>query len=214
MESTLRAVCQFLYDELQDRDGRRACALVRGYKVHSYGTLPPDLQHFVRRSLDTSDSPDAAMRCLTLLATVGDEAAWNDRRRSLGHQAIPLASEEMVSRAPMIAQLIRGFGLDLGDVVHPRGDIVRNLEGKTYGVFHVEHAAGSPYIPAQASFVDRFGVESVLGFGGSVSGPDLFAVILFSRERISADAADRFRTIALDVKGALLPFANGPVFDD
>jgi hypothetical protein len=153
------------------------------------------------------------MRCLTLLATVGDERQWNDRRVSLGHQAIPLPSEEIVSRAPMIAQLIQQFGLGIRDIVRPASDVVRNLEGKTYGVFHVAEAAGSPYIPAQAAFVQRYDIRSVLGFGGSVAGADLFAVILFSRVPISQESADRFRTIALDVKAALVPFANGPIFD-
>ena len=217
MEATLRRICGFFYDELRDADQRRACALVRAYKVHPYRELPSDLQGFAGRALASSGTdlkPSGATRCITLLATVGDEDPWKDSRRSLGHQAIPLASEEMVQRAPMISQLIRQFGLNPSDIVRPRGEVVRDLEGKTYGVFHVEEANGSPHIPAQATFVQRFGIKSVLGFGGSVVGTDLFAVILFSRAHISVQAADRFRTIALDVKAALVPFADGPVFDD
>jgi hypothetical protein len=113
----------------------------------------------------------------------------------------------------MIAQLIRQFGLEIGDVVAPSTEVVRSLEGKTYGVFHVEQAADSRYIPAQAQFVDRYSVQSVLGFGGILAGGDLFAIILFSRAPITSEVADRFRTIALDVKSALLPFAEGPFFD-
>jgi len=218
MESAGRKICRYFYNELVSSDGGRACALVRMYKVHPFGGLPPELQRFARRALRSADGPSIAetdtMRCLALLATVGDEEAWNHRHLSHAHQAIPLPSAQIVSRAPMIAQLIRQFGLDLDDVIRPSPDLLRNTEGKTYGVFHVEEAADSPYIPAQAQFVERYGIRSVLGFGGSLPGADLFAVILFARAHIPPDAADRFRTIALDAKGVLLPHAsNGTVFD-
>jgi hypothetical protein len=220
MEAALRRICQYFYDELLDGE-RRACAMVRAYKTHAYGKLPAELQRFANRSLQrSSDSghtgtqdPEDAMRCLTLIATVGDERAWNDRHRSTGHQAIPLPSQQIVERAPMIAQLIKEFGLDLSDVVHTTPGVIRGTAGKTYGVFHVEQALGSPYIPAQSQFVEAYGIQSVLGFGGSLEGGDLFAIILFSRAPVSADAADRFRTIALDVKSVVLPFGDEDTFE-
>jgi hypothetical protein len=42
---------------------------------------------------------------------------------------------------------------------------------------------------------------------------DLFAVILFSTVRVPATAADRFRTIALDVKAAFSRFNEENVFN-
>ena len=216
MESAARRLSRYFYDGLRSSDGERSCALVRIYKVHPFAGLPGDLQRFARRALkfnggDQEATPD--MRTLALLATTGDDPAWNSRTDSKGHQAIPLPSPHIVQRAPMIAQLIRQFGLDLNDVVSPAENVVRKMQGKNYGVFHVEDAAGSPYIPAQAQFVQPFKIRSVLGFGGSVGASDLFAVILFSRTHVSPDAADRFRTIALDVKSVLLPYASGMIFD-
>ena len=217
MEAAAKQICRFLYGELSGPDANRACAMVRCYKTHRFDALPRDLQRFARRSLpassDEAGATTDAIRCLALLATVGDEDAWNERHLSSGHQAIPLVSQKMVERAPMIAQLIRQFGLDLADVVQPSPDVMRDVAGKTYGVFHVENAAGSPYIPAQAPFVERYGIRSVLGFGGSLTGGDLFAVILFSRVPVTADVAERFRTLALDVKGVFLPFDEDAVFE-
>jgi hypothetical protein len=215
METSAQRIARFLYDDLVTTDGDRACALVRVYKTHPFGGLPDDLQRFARRALKSTDvgieaTPD--MRCLALLATAGDDPSWNERHLSKGHQAIPLASPQIVQRAPMIAQLIHEFGLRLSDVLAPSPDIVRKLEGKTYGVFHVEEAKDSPYIPAQAQFVERHGIRSVLGFGGSLAGGELFAVILFTRTLISAEIADRFRTLALDAKGCLVPFADTEIF--
>jgi hypothetical protein len=155
--------------------------------------------------------PRPEMKCLVLLASAGDDPAWNDRRRSRGHQAIPLASTEVVEKAPMIAQLVRELGLDLDQVVAPRPEVIRGLEGKTYNVFHVETAQGSPYIPAQDDFVRAWRVRSVVGCGGVLLTGDLYSLILFSRAAIPRDSADRFRNIALDLKLVISPFEA--VFD-
>jgi hypothetical protein len=211
MEEAAQRVCRVLYEELVTSEKANACALVRCYKTHQYSKLEPDLQSFAKAVL-MGETAGPTMRCLTLLGTVGDQPAWNSRRSSAGHQAIPLASADMIEKAPMIAQLIRQFGLELTDVIQPTTDLVRGLGGKTYGVFHVPDAVGSPYIPAQKEFVVKFGIRSVVGFGGSLPSGDLFAVVLFSRVTISSETADRFRNLALDVKSGFFPFREGEVF--
>jgi hypothetical protein len=212
MEEAAQRVCRVLYDELITPDASRACVLVRCYKTHPYTNLEPELQSFAKRVL-RGQTPAAGVRCLTLLGTVGDEPRWNSRHTSAEHQAIPLPSVDIVEKAPMIAQLIRQFGLDLTDVVRPTSDLVRSLAGKTYGVFHVAEAPGSPYIPAQKDFVLKLGIRSVVGFGGSLPSGDLFAVILFARVPVSSETADRFRNLALDVKSGFFPYKEGEIFN-
>jgi hypothetical protein len=211
MEEASQRVCRVLYDELVTSEGSKACALVRCYKTHAFGKLGPELKAFAR-AVHHGNPLAPAIRCLTLLGTVGDEPTWNSRRASAGHQAIPLPSAEIVEKTPMIAQLIRQFGLDLADVIQPKNDLVRGVTGKTYGVFHVSEAVGSPYIPVQKDFVLKFGIRSVVGFGGSLPSGDLFAVILFARVAISSETADRFRNLALDVKSGFFPFRDGEIF--
>ena len=213
MEATARLICRTLYDELRAPDGDRACVLVRCYKTHPYGALPTDLRRFALKATGVYTTPPENMRCLTMLASAGSQPEWNARSNSKGHQAIPLPSPRMVEQAPMIAALIKDFGLELADVTDPKPEDMRNPDGKSYGVFHVEQAVGSPSIPAQGEFVARYGVQSVVGFGGSLATGDLFAVILFSRVTVSASSADRFRTLALDVKGLYFPFTESTVFD-
>lgn len=206
MEEAARAVVRYFYASCVDpQSGERECALVRFYKTHPYGALDPELQGFARGLLGARP-PSDDMMCLVLLATAGNEPAWNDRRRSRGHLAIPLPSAQIVAQAPMIAQLIRELGLDLDDVVRPRKDLIRGLEGKTYNVFHVPEALGSPYIPAQDGFVRPYGIRSVVGCGGILLTGDFYSLILFSRVPIPADSADRFRNIALDLKLVISPF--------
>jgi hypothetical protein len=212
LEASAQRVSRFLYDELRGPDTQRACALVRCYKTHPFGSLDPELQQFAR-GLMGSEEPRSTMKCLTLMATVGQTAAWNSRFLSQGHRCIPLPSPDIVEKAPMISQLIKELGLELTSVLQPSPDVVKELAGKRHGVFHVEDAAGSPYIPAQQEFVEKYGIRSVLGFGGMISTGDLFAVILFATVHVSTAAAQRFRTLALDVKGSFNKFGQDTVFN-
>jgi hypothetical protein len=210
-ELAAQRVCRFLYDELRGAEGERQCALVRCYKTNAFGSLEPQLQEFVRTVMGFRQ-PWPTMKCLTLMATVGQTAAWNSRHNSRSHRAIPLPSPEIVEKAPMISQLIKEFGLEVSSVLQPSPEVVRELAGKRHGVFHVENALGSPYIPAQEEFVVRYGIQSVLGFGGLLVNGDLFAVILFATVRVSPASADRFRTLALDVKSGLSRYNDTNIF--
>jgi hypothetical protein len=212
MEETANRIVRCLYDQLgAGVSGERACALVRFYKTHAYGGLPPDLQAFANGILgDEAGSDD--MKCLTLLATVGQNAKWTSRANSEGHKAIPLPSEDFVGRIPMISRLVTQLGLELGQLLRPDPTILLDLHERTYNVFHVDEAVGSPYIPAQADFVIPYGVRSVLGFGGILETGDLYAVILFSKALISRAVAERFKPLALKVREAVAPLAGEAVF--
>ena len=211
LEASAQRVCRFLYDELVAPGREHACALVRCYKTHPFASLDQDLQQFARKVLG-SDPPRSTMKCLTLMATIGETASWNSRHLSRGHRAIPLASPEMIEKAPMISQLIKDLGLEITTVLDSSQEIVKELSGKRHGVFYVENALGSPYIPAQNEFVERYGIQSVVGFGGMLPSGDLFAIILFSTVHVSPSSADRFKSLALDVKGAFSRFSDGNIF--
>jgi hypothetical protein len=205
LEAAAGTVVRYFHDHCVDLGtGARSCPLVRFYKTHPYRGLEPALQAIVTKQLG-GVPPRAELRCLTLLGTAGEEAAWNSRHQSQAHRVIPLASAESVRRAPMIARLIEDLGVDLDTIVGGGDATVRSTEARTYDVFHVEHALGSPVIPAQEEFVIPYAIRSVVGFGGVLRSGELFAVVLFSRATISPASALRFRTIALDIRSALFP---------
>lgn len=212
MEEVANKIVRHLYENLEDKEtGEKACALARFYKTHLYSDLDPGLQEFAQGILgDVPSSPE--MRCLTLLATVGENSEWNLRANSAGHKAIPLPSEDFVAKIPMIARLINQLGLEVSAVLRPDPAIMMDLEEKTYGVFHVPEAVGSPYIPAQDEFVIPYGVRSVVGFGGILPSGELYAVILFAKVQIPRETAERFAALASSVKAAVAPFAGQAVF--
>jgi len=211
VEEAAERVVRFFYDELVDDSGAPACALVRFFRTAAYEDLDEETRAFARAAAgDEALAPD--VRCLTLMATMGQEAAWRSRETSRGHRAIPLTTVEVVERAPMIAQLIGQMGLSIATVVRPPVGLMLDDTASKHNVFYVPVAAGSPHIVAQDEFVVPYGIASVVGFGGIVATGDMFATILFSKVPISAEAADLFSVIGLNLKIAILPFMTRPLF--
>lgn len=212
LEAVSQRIAQFFYDRFIDTaTGRPAFVLARCFKTHSFGLLPADLQAYAC-SLLAGITPDDEMRCLTLLGTAGDKPEWKSRHGSVGHKAIPLASEQVVLSLPMIAQLTKSLGLDAHAMVRPDPRILLEFERTGFNVFHVGQAAASPHIPAQ-EWVASCGVRSVTGFGFVFSPADICSVILFSRVHVGPETADLFKMLALSAKMALLPMVGKPVFE-
>ncbi|MEB3826551.1 hypothetical protein [Phormidium sp. CCY1219] len=213
MEEVAHAIVDYLYQNLVDTaTGEKCCTLVRFFKTHPYQKLPEELRQFVRAKL-TGEPCTPMMKCLTLLATVGERPAWNHRQLSQNYKAIPLPNQAIAAKSPMFSQLIAQFGLQFDTVIEPDPELFMQLEQKNYNVFYVGEAVGSPYIPAQRDFVIPFGIKSVLGFGGLLpSSCDLFAIILFSKHHIPRETANLFKPLALSAKLSLLPFVGETIF--
>jgi hypothetical protein len=205
MEEAARRAVRYLFDLFIDEKGERSCALVRLYKTHTWSALPEPLQQ-------VAGGVSSSVKCLTLLASAGVEEAWNARQTSQGHRAIPLTSPEALEKLPMVSQLLVQLGVDVSRIAAADQRLMVDAQEKTFNVFHVEKAKGSPYIPAQERFVEPYRIASVLGFGGALPGGDLFSAILFSRAPIGRNTAELFRPLALSLKLTLLPF-DGKVFE-
>ena len=212
MEEVGQRLVRYLYEHLREPDlSAPACALVRVFVTQSYSALD-DIQQDAARAILGSMRATPSMKCLTLLATAGQESQWNSRAESTAHKALPLPSEESVARSPMIAQLISQLGVDVGVLLGSDPRLVLDLDQHTFNVFHVPEAEGSSYIPAQRDFVLPYRIRSVVGFGGLLPDGELFATILFSRVPIVRGIADLFRPLALNQKLAMLPFVGRKVF--
>ena len=131
---------------------------------------------------------------------------------SLSSVGAPSQDVAMVESAPVLAGLIVQMGLEARHVVRPLDDPLLYTSQPGFNVFHVENAAGSGYLPAQQTFVAPYGIRKVVGMGCLMPNGELFAVILFSCIHIPREVATLFRTLALSVKLAFLPFAPNRVF--
>lgn len=212
LEEASQAVVEFLFENLVDKDhDGPALALARLYKTHRLDELEPDLQTFARAHATATGELRDDTPCLTLLGTAGTQPEWNDRTRSRDHRAIPLRNRSSLEAAPMVFELTRQFGFDEEAILEPNPLNVATADRTPGGVFFVEEAANSPHIPAQ-DFVERFGIRSVIGFGGALPSGYVFAVILFSTVAVDKGAADSFAPLAAATELVLLPFVERRLF--
>ncbi len=211
IEEVAARIVEYLYTNLGGKlTGQKGCALVRFFKTCPYCELDEDCRRYAEHALGRVLTAPT-MKCFTLIGTAGDRPEWNAKESSRQYRAIPLASAQFIRQFPMFSQLLKQFGVTFP--LQPRGDsdFLIDSEATTYNVFYVPEAVGSPFVPVQQEFVIPFGIRSVLGFGGLLPSQDLFAVILFSKVHIPKETADLFRTLALSVKLALLPFDGSNV---
>ena len=210
IEVEAQRLARTLYAELVDESGAQACALVRVYATRRYDELDQELRDFAAAAL--GEAPAPTVQCLKLLGTAGDEPGWNDRTQSKGHRAIPLPSEQFVERLPMVAQLVRQLGLDIGVVVTPpEGPDAVRLAQSANDVFHVAEAVGSPFLPAQDGFVVPHRIASAVGFGGIMLSGDFFAVLLFSHVPVDDVTARTLKILGQVVRQRFLPFTQAVV---
>lgn len=212
MEEVANRITRFFFDEFAIvNSGEKNFALVRFFKTHTYSTLEADLKDFVSKNWKNITLKEE-MKCLVLLATSGELAAWNSRKLSEGHQAIPLPKQGFVEQLPMVAGLIRQLGVKISSLVTIDEELILDSKEKGFGVFYIPDAVGSKFIPDQENFVIPHGVKSVLGFGGMMPSGNIYAVILFSKRFISVDTANLFKPLALAITFSILPFDQN-VFD-
>ena len=184
-------------------------ALVRVFVTLPYAALEPDDRGYVDDFMQSiSDTKIAATTpVLGLAGTYGIERAWCARETSRDHRAIPLLSEEFVAEIPMIARLLTEIGFAAGDLrVGAWQFVVRDGEQRD-GLFFVGDARtttderGRRIIPS-IDFVERYGIRTVFGFGGSYteSPSTYFTAIVFSRVAIDRTVATQFLGLAAKFK--------------
>ena len=205
-------MAQYFFDNLVDtQTGEKSSVLVRFFMTYPYSSLDAELRQSVDKMLN-GQSVQQDMKCLKLSATAGVEPEWNSTVHSKDHRILPLENEEMLKKNIMVHQFIHQMGIDISNVLNPDPKQSSELEGRVFNVYHIPDAIGSPSIPAQDKFVIPYGIKSAMGFGGMLPTGNLFALLIFSKTKISHDTANLFKNIALNVRMAVLPFVNEKIF--
>lgn len=177
--------------------GKSAFVLSRFFKSCIYEELPDDIKIYIQHQ-EGKEEVSAQNRYLTLLGTTGDLEEWKCRKTSKGHQVLSLYDYRTINNIPMLSALINQIGFDISEAVkHDKNIIINKINKEEYdfGVFCVEEARGSKLIPEQAEFVEPFGIKSVIGFGGVYKTGNIYAIIVFSREKISSEKAKMFLSL-------------------
>jgi hypothetical protein len=197
------------------------CALARVFALVHLGKLPESEQAWSKQfaeSIGRAEAIGPRTSVLTLLGSAGSSPAWNDRRGSLGHRAIPLLDRAFVDSAPMISGLLQSMKI-IPEQGASAGELqIRAMPGGINARFFVANALTSTdgagrHIIAARDFVTTHGIKSVFGMGGSyVNGTQVIA-ILFTTEALTTLDVDRYTTFISTFKMATSePAQRGQLF--
>jgi hypothetical protein len=205
-----------LYNEFKE-----SIVLARLFATVPYGRLPAPNKNFVdalAKSKGVSQSIHDQTLVLSLIGTIGEESAWNDRRNSQGHVGIPLVSSAFIDAIPMMSRLLKQLGLGLDWIDQGDTNVVKHTIGSMSGVFFVPDAAsevdqhGRKIIAAQ-DFVTKYGVKTVCGFGGGYLGGATFSVtIIFLRETLDQNQVRAFAAGQSFFKAVTSDLVNRKIF--
>ncbi|MBI3925046.1 MAG: hypothetical protein HY319_05860 [Armatimonadetes bacterium] len=186
VEESCALLCSALYEQCRAPGGGASLVLSRVYLALPFSALDSGGARFVRENFGVDPAPSDLF--LALLGTRGDAPEWCDRKLSRGHRAIPL-NRHTATTVPMLARCFQQIGFDLDTILQAEEGI--HLEGlsRSFGVFHVEDALGSPYVPAQDEFVKPYGVKSVVGSGTMLPNGAISIWIGFARQPIERGSA-------------------------
>jgi len=182
-----------IYNEFGEQSNRPMFALVRIYRLCHRAELLPELQAITDPTV--SD-------WMALMGTVGIEPAWCDRRTSQGQKAIRAVGG---NRSPMLSA---AFGhLGLGNLAHNRvikadAPTLQQAESFT-SYFYIPKALGSPFIPAQREFVERYQIKSVVGIGCHFVSKAIYLGLCFSTIAIDEANARKFASISPSISTLL-----------
>lgn len=182
MEHAAQVIINAIGNNFVDDQNQPITALIRIFYGCSYTQLP---DHY---------RPKANPRVpfwLSLMATAGIVAAWNDPLQSRHHQVIPVDD----TLSPMFRAAFAETALQLG--ITAIDDLPTNQsESGLSSVFFVPKAIGSSAVTDQAEFVEPYGIQSVLGLGSSFMSGEGFLLLLFSQAPLTQNAAEAIGNLA------------------
>ena len=183
--------------------------------------LPRTNQEFVRKLAESAGAGGQLKGdtlVLSLLGTHGQEADWQDRRKSKGHMGIPLISSAFVDAIPMISRLLKELGVPLEWVDSRDSEILQKTVGRAAGLFFVDNAGQAKdhqgrNIIASQDFVSTYQVKSVFGTGGLYSGNQVLVIVLFCRDQFARAVGELFLPLIDSFKGRTHSLAGaGKIF--
>lgn len=205
LEEAAHEILKILCCSLITESGKSPFVLARFFKSCLYSEMPSDIQAYINGK-ESWGGISGQNQYLTLLGSWGDLEEWKNRIHSKNYKAFPLNDPHILDKFPMLSAVFSQIGFELPEKVLPDKSILIKERHKKLKLFCVEEAKGSKFIPKQAEFVEPFSVESCFGFGGMYPTGNIYAIIIFSREKIQKQDASVFLSLNPAIKWATLGY--------
>lgn len=179
-EEAAQVCVKAIYDNFGNESGQKTFALVRIYRLCRFDQLPQELYQYADNNIK---------EWMTLMATTGIDPAWLSRQLSKGHKVLAASDK----RSPMLAEAFDQIGF--ADIKETADTFLKEATFLTR-YFHIEHAPGSPFVPAQSDFVQPYGIKSVIGIGSRFLSDSAYMALCFATEHLDKQMAKKFAVLS------------------
>lgn len=221
LEEAAQKFTNLLFEEFRD-----SLILVRLFATIPFGQLPESYQRVIVELAENEGIKTLLQEkslVLTLLGTSGVAEAHHNRLHLKQHLGVPLVSSAFVDSVPMVAQLLKALGFQMGwGDKQAQTTQVNGIATETIGFL-----AGVFYVPNAQQVVDARGnslltatnhaaayniraiseVRTVFGIGGAYIRGPFIAVIFFSKEELERKKVEELMSLANYFKTATIRLA-------
>jgi hypothetical protein len=209
--ASLRESCGVFVDRLFG-EFNDALVLARLYATVPFEYLGEREQSFARRiasQRNLRDELGPGTLVVTLLASRGRKAEWNDPHNSRMRLAVPLLDNDSFQAIPLIGRLLGETKLGVPWLEKQETLVKLEASGGMSQLIFVDDAStrrssdGRLVVPDQ-DFVTGHGVRTVLVLGGSYLNGSVIVLILFTSESITEEQSARFTPLINTIKAATM----------
>ena len=194
------AITQLLFESfICHETGVPVCPLVRVFRTVPVTELGEADRLYVERRVAESGE-GLSEKVLQLIGTYGLHPGWCDVSLSSTHRCVPVNATTFPVQFPMLSELMHAVSAESQLVLEQTGDLVARERVDGLYMLYVPDVSNSPYILAQAEFVDRYHIRSVIGFGGQFRDGEQFCVVMFSRGIIPQSVLPLMRILSLNIR--------------
>lgn len=134
-----QAACTAVHERAEGRVGLLRCFLVSRLSEQPAGNQAVAREWMRRQDQPTTLLPNTPT--LALIGSAGADPGWNDRKRSVGHLAIPLVSSRLIARVPLVASLFEQLDVGLDWLHEPAPGVIREVGQRAERQFFVPDIA-------------------------------------------------------------------------
>lgn len=131
-----QAACRSVHERAEGRIGLLRCFLVGRLSEQPAGNQAV-AREWMRRQ-DQTSALQPTTPTLALIGSAGTDPGWNDRKRSIGHMAIPLVSSRLIAHVPLVASLFEQLGVGLDWLEAPEAGAIREVGQRAERQFFVD----------------------------------------------------------------------------
>lgn len=195
-------ITEYLFDELLDDAGDRACVLVRIYATQPFSALPEHLRRIAR---EVAPDVEPTTACLVTLASNGSTEL---PAHTLPEEHVLPFTVSVFEGVPFMPTLLERVGVELDAVHDPDRAVEIRLQHRTFNAYVGRGLAEDEELvpnPLHRQVLRERGISTVVALAGVLPTGGLLLMMLQTAIDVPERVVPLLQPLAVAVKASLIP---------